>query len=75
MALTPEVLKGTFAALNIGKYPKFAFFSTYSGVHRKMNKPHLCTKRHNFTMLFYHVKMSASSSPWHPSLPLTGGLK
>ena len=32
----------------------------YSGVHWKMNIPHLCTKLHNYTVLFYHVKMPVS---------------
>ena len=35
----------------------------YSGVHWKMNIPHLYTKLHNYTVLFYYVKMPASSSP------------
>ena len=35
----------------------------------------LCTKRPNFTMLFFYIKMPASTSPWHPSLQLTGALK
>ena len=38
-------------------------------------KPVLCTKEPNLTMLFYYIKIPASSSPWLPTLPLTGGWK
>ena len=39
-------------------------FSIYSGGDTmKLNKPHLRTKRLNFIMLFYYIKVQAYSSP------------
>ena len=38
-------------------------------------KPILCTKSPKLTLLFYYIKMQTSSSPYHPSLQLTGALK
>ena len=35
----------------------------------------LCTKWPKLTVLFYYLKRLASSSPQHPTLPLTGALK
>ena len=35
----------------------------------------LCTKQPIFTMLFYYIKMQASSIPYHSSLQLTEALK
>ena len=40
-----------------------------------LTKPVLCTKQPKITMLFYHIKVPACSSPQHSTLPLTEALK